>query len=92
MCHEWSRGTDDNRKKNYVHMVLIDFSKAFDHINPNILLHKLRQMDDPNFLLHCVMDFLSNCVQTVRVSESMSAPHDIWRTIPQGIKLGVFPF
>ena len=75
ICHKWFRGTDDCRKNNYVHTVLIDYSKAFNHINPNVFHRKLHHMDVPNFFLHWVMDFLSKQVGPGK-SESLSqCPH-----------------
>ena len=83
MCHEWFKDTDDSRKNNYVNTVLINYSKAFGCINRNIRLHKLLQMDVPNFLLHWIMDLLLDQVQKVRLSESMSTPLDMWELYPK---------
>jgi hypothetical protein len=92
LCHDWFQGTDNSRDKKFVHTVLVDYSKAFDRINPNILLQKLCQLEIPIFLLHWIMDFLSDRSQKVRVGKAMSAPLDIWGIVPQGTKLGVFLF
>ena len=92
MLHHWYSQTDDSRNKNFIHAVLVDYSKAFDRINPNILMGKLQKMGIPTFSLHWVMDFLSNRSQIVKVGNSLSDSLEIWGTVPQGTKLGVFLF
>ena len=53
MFHEWQKSTDDSRKK-IVQIVLPDYAKAFDHVDPNILLTKLQTLDIPDPLLRWV--------------------------------------
>lgn len=89
---QWFKMTDDSRKKNYVHAVLVDYSKAFDRINPNILIKKLAALGVPPLLLHWVADFLCDRTQKVKVGNSLSDELDVWGIVPQGTKLGVFLF
>ena len=77
ICHDCFLSTDNSKDKNDVHTVLIDYSKAFDPINPNILIKKIMASDVPSFILHWVMDFLSERTQIVRVGEAMLSSLDI---------------
>ena len=92
MCHDWYKMTDNSTKKNFIHAVLIDYSKAFDRIHPNILIKKIMKFDIPPFLLHWVADFLFNRQQQVKIGNFMSSKLAIWGTVPQGTKLGVLLF
>jgi hypothetical protein len=92
MLHDWYSNTDNSKDRNFIHAVLVDYSKAFDRIDPNILLEKLKGFNIPNFLLHWVCDFLSDRTQRVKVGEVLSDVLDVWATVPQGTKLGVFLF
>ena len=40
MVNDWYQSTDDSRSGNIVRILLIDFAKAFDRINPYILIYK----------------------------------------------------
>ena len=92
MLHEWYEQTDDWKKKNFIQAVLVDYSKAFDRINPNILLEKLKTLGIPVFLLHWIFDFLSDRSQAVKVGNATSNALPVWGTVPQGTKLGVVLF
>ena len=92
MMNEWYRGTDISKDKQFIHTVLVDYSKAFDRIDPNILLEKLKGFDIPVFLLYWIFDFLSERTQRVKVGEALSDMQQIWGIVPQGTKLGVFLF
>ena len=61
----------------------MDYSKAFDRINTNILMKKLQGFGIPNFLLHWILDFLFDRTQVVKVGTAMSDSLQIWGTIPQ---------
>jgi hypothetical protein len=92
MLHDWFSNTDNSKDKNFIHAVLVDYSKAFDRVNPNILLNKLKALAIPNFLLNWIHDFLSDRSQRVKIGEHMSAVLDVWGIVPQGTKLGIFLF
>ena len=57
MMHEWYSGTDNNRDRNYIQVVIVDYSKSFDRIVPTIMLEKLKSFNIPTFLLlHWICD------------------------------------
>ena len=75
-----------------IRILLIDFRKAFDLIDHNILLAKLCSYGVPTVLLRWVHSFLMNRKQRVKMGETMSD----WSTtnggVPQGTKLGPLLF
>ena len=56
MIHRWSEATD--KLYHYVRVALLDFSKAFDLINHNTLLVKLKQYDLPLHIRRWIATFL----------------------------------
>jgi hypothetical protein len=84
--HDWCLQLD-NQHVSHVTAALIDMSKAFDRMDPNILIHKLHKLKVNQGLINLIDNFLSNrqcCVklnhQSSYISISMGAP--------QGTKLG----
>ena len=69
----------------------IDFSKAFNRLNHNLLITKLSDMGVPGWLLNIVMGFLSDRVMVVRfkgeTTETKPLPGG-----PQGTLLGLLLF
>ena len=57
LVHHLLRETDE--PKNAARILLMDFSKAFDHIEHNILLTKLSDMDVPPIKINWMEDFLT---------------------------------
>ena len=60
LLHEWASDTDDSKTNKFVHVLLLDYSKAFDRINANILLDKLKNYNVPDFLIALIESFLSD--------------------------------
>ena len=71
---------------------MIDFKKAFNQQNHNILIKKLAEMGVPPWLLRIVMAFLSNRKMAVRRNGETSS----WKSMPgggpQGTLLGLLLF
>ena len=70
----------------------IDFSKAFNRQNHNILLTKLSDMGVPGWLLQIVMGFLSDRVMVVRYKGEITDPKPLPGGGPQGTLLGLLLF
>ena len=71
---------------------MIDFSKAFNRQNHNILITKLSDMGVPPWLLKVVMAFLSNRKMVVRYKSKVSSIKDLPGGGPQGTLLGLLLF
>ena len=71
IVHKWYEATD-TLGTYYVRILLLDFSKAFDRINHDILLEKLRLCGLPPHLLRWKAAFLLDRTQRVKVNNKMS--------------------
>ena len=69
-------------------VVLLDMSKAFDSIRPDILLQKLQSMNVASSSLEWFHSYLSGRSQRVRIGDSTSAPLPLKYRVPQGSILG----
>ncbi len=56
MLHYWYTGTD--KVSSIADVILIDYQKAFEHINHNIVLHKLNKMGVHESLVNWLATFL----------------------------------
>ena len=72
----------------FCRILFIDFSKAFDLINHNILLQKLRQHKFPPHLTAWLLSFLSNRSQYVQIGNSYSSVRPVNAGVPQGTLTG----
>ena len=70
MTHKWYEATD--KPNTYVRIVLLDFSKAFDLINHNILLEKLQVFGIPAPILRWMAAFLLDRTQRVKIENNYS--------------------
>ena len=86
LIHQWLLATET--PKTLVRSCLIDFSKAFDRIDHNILLHKLELLNVPPILLNWCANFLHNRQQRVKVGHFRSNWKPVCAGVPQGTKLG----
>ena len=83
MTHKWYEATD--KPNTYVRIVLLDFSKAFDLINHNILLEKLLQVFGiPAPILRWVAAFLLDRTQRVKIENNYSYTGHPNGGVPQG--------
>ena len=72
----------------YVRLLLLDFSKAFDHIDHNILLTKLKENKIPDVLISWQHAFLSGRTQCVKIGTDRSEYVPINGGVPQGTLSG----
>ena len=70
----------------------VDFSKAFNRINHNLIITKLSDMGVPGWLLNIVMGFLTERVMLVRYKEATSETKPLPGGGPQGTLLGLLLF
>ena len=68
--------------------LFIDYSKAFDCVNRDILLHKLENYGIRGKSLEWFKSYLSDRHQHVAIGETKSAPKKVNRGVPQGSILG----
>ena len=72
--------------------VLLDFSKAFDTIDHDILLVKLRKYGIPGVEVQWFCEYLSNRMQYVTYNNHKSQKEKITCGVPLGSKLGLLLF
>ena len=81
-----------DKPKSYVRLTFIDFSSAFNTIQPHILIQKLMSMQvNPNLILW-IHTFLSNRPQYVRFKSSISNTITVNTGAPQGCVLSASLF
>ncbi len=73
-------------------LVLLDYSKAFDLIDHNLLLPKLENMGVPPILLRWIASFLFQRRQRTKIGSVFSPWAHIHGGVPQGTKLGPILF
>ena len=87
MIHRWSESTD--KLDHYVRVTLLDFSNAFDLINHNTLLVKLKQYDLPPHIRRWIATFLlDDRTQHVKIGNNFSPPGHPKGGVPRGTLLG----
>jgi ribonuclease P/MRP protein subunit RPP40 len=76
-----------------VDVLALDFSKAFDTVPHNKLLHKFKEYEiKGNILLDWLKDFLCNREMTVVVDVESSTSIQVESGVPQGTVLGSILF
>ncbi|BHF81444.1 hypothetical protein SprV_0702457400 [Sparganum proliferum] len=81
----WTRSVDEG---NALHVVYIDFKKAFDSVPHQRLLHKLSRIGVRGNLLKWIQSFLLDRCQTVHVGGQQSTEVAVESGVPQGSVLG----
>ena len=86
LLHHWSMATDVLGI--YVRILLLDFSRAFDHIEHDLLLEKWSDPQVPSFMIHWKHSVLCNRQQRVKINNCVSEWKSPSGGTPQGTKSG----
>ncbi len=70
--------------KAYARLLFVDFSSAFNIVNPHLLIQKLKTLNVNPFLIRWYFSFLTNRTQQVRVNNTLSEFTGISTGVPQG--------
>ncbi len=70
--------------KAYARLLFVDFSSAFNIVNPHLLIQKLKTLNVNPFLIRWYFSFLTNRTQQVRVNNTLSELTGISTGVPQG--------
>lgn len=89
MTDEWLESMYNNE---YCGVLLIDFCKAFDLVDHNLLLHKLKLYNVCNSSLEWFKSYLSDRKQCVRINSALSSELPVNYGVLQGSILGPLLF
>jgi len=89
MLHYWYKAIDKGQS---VRVVFVDYAKAFDHVNHNILIEKMQALGLPDFIVRWMCTFLQNRHQRVKIGDILSERLTVIAGIPQGSYLGPLTF
>ena len=90
MFENWLSSLD--QPSQYLRICFLDFSKAFDHIDHNILVRKLLGLGVRRHLILWLCSFLSSRRQAVKFSSFLTEWQSTHAGVPQGTKLGPILF
>ncbi len=86
LCHTLFQASDDT--SNYIRILFVDFSKAFELINHSVLHNKLNDCQFSPHLSAWTLSFLDNRTQFVRVGHCVSSVLSTNAGAPQGTRAG----
>ena len=89
MLHFWHAASD---KGETVRILLLDYSKAFDHVDHTILINKLKVIGIHDIIIRWIAAFLYNRHQRVILNGATSEWGRLIGSVPQGSWLGPLLF
>ena len=89
MLHAWQTTLDHGGA---VSAVLVDFKKAFDLVNHNLLLQKLLFSGVPNFFIKWLFSYLQHISHRVQIGTNQWSYSQLNGAMPQGSWLGPLSF
>ena len=75
------------KSQNNLHVIILDFSKAFDRCHIPTLLTKLSQKGIRGNLLRIIANMYTNAKATIQINKSLSKPFKVTRGVAQGCTL-----
>ena len=90
LVHLWLQALDEPGK--VLRVLLLNYSKAFDHVDHGILLGRLASMGISDFLMRWVTSFLCGRCQCTKLGDIVSEWTTINTGVPQGTLLGPVGF
>jgi Reverse transcriptase (RNA-dependent DNA polymerase) len=76
----------------FVHLIALDFSKAFDSVRHFALLEKMSSLSMPDFIYNWIVDFFEGHTQCTRFAQKLSTLADISASVIQGSAIGPASF
>ena len=90
MMHTWLAALDGTGSS--VRVALLDYRKAFDLVDHNLLVAKLYNYEIKPTVVNWIADFLSGRTQRVKINSAYSNFLPVPAGIPQGTKIGPWLF
>ena len=89
MLYKWKRALHEGE---YVSALFMDLSKAFDTINHDLLIAKLKAYGFSEEALKLMKSYIKNRKQIVQINNEFSSERDVITVVPQGSIDGLLLF
>ena len=88
----FTKNKNKTKTGGFVRLMFLDFSSAFNTIQPHLLVQKLLNMKLPLSVISWIFDYLTNRLQHVRLNGGLSSAICTNTGAPQGTVLAPFLF